>query len=490
MLEILNNKSNKELELYMKNIIKEYTLECKIDKKVLERKSYQVKMINEKWKYINGEIDNYKNGEKVLYEKTFLSHGKAVYWSVRNVRMPWEYALFSMKKAYFSCNCGHDFESTIANVSRKTWCPFCSTNHTSKLCDDEECKKCYSSSFASYPRAVHWSALNKIKPRYVISGTSQLYKFNCEICLHTFDQSPLDITNRNNWCSYCAGKKLCESKSCKTCEERSFANHKKAIYWHEKNNITPRQAFKKSSTKYWFTCDKCNHVFDIALDNLTMQNCWCYYCNKGQLCNDNECEICFNNSFASYPMAKYWSIKNIKTPRMVFKFSYKKYIFDCFNCDNEYVNVIATISSGHWCSCTVNKTETKLYNYLLLKYNNIVINKQQKFAWCVSVNILSFDFCIEEYKLIIELDGVQHFEQVSNWKSPEYTQQRDKHKMICANNNGYSVIRLLQTDVWYGKGNWERKLCDAINLVINGGKVMNILIGDRYEMDYFEVDWL
>jgi very-short-patch-repair endonuclease len=54
---------------------------------------------------------------------------------------------------------------------------------------------------------------------------------------------------------------------------------------------------------------------------------------------------------------------------------------------------------------------------------------------------------IEEHKKIIELDGPQHFTQVANWRAPELQQQQDLFKTKCANENGYSVIRVLQTDV-------------------------------------------
>ena len=45
------------------------------------------------------------------------------------------------------------------------------------------------------------------------------------------------------------------------------------------------------------------------------------------------------------------------------------------------------------------------------------------------------------------MDGPQHFGQVANWRSPELQRQQDLYKMKCANENGYSVIRVLQKDV-------------------------------------------
>lgn len=38
------------------------------------------------------------------------------------------------------------------------------------------------------------------------------------------------------------------------------------------------------------------------------------------------------------------------------------------------------------------------------------MNNQVKFEWCKKIKHLIFDFVIEERKLIIEVDGIQHFE--------------------------------------------------------------------------------
>ena len=83
----------------------------------------------------------------------------------------------------------------------------------------------------------------------------------------------------------------------------------------------------------------------------------------------------------------------------------------------------------------------------MIRYVNIV--KGFRTNWCKNSNghILPYDFCIEENNIIIELDGAQHFRQVRNWKSPEEQFENDKYKEKCANENSYSVIRLLQEDV-------------------------------------------
>ena len=60
------------------------------------------------------------------------------------------------------------------------------------------------------------------------------------------------------------------------------------------------------------------------------------------------------------------------------------------------------------------------------------------------------------------MDGVQHFEQVSNWKCPIKTQKRDIRKMKLALDQNMTVIRLLQQDVYKDKNNWEKRLFSLI----------------------------
>ena len=78
---------------------------------------------------------------------------------------------------------------------------------------------------------------------------------------------------------------------------------------------------------------------------------------------------------------------------------------------------------------------------------------------------LSYDFAITSKKLLIELDGIQHFEQVSNWKPPHEAMATDVFKMKRALENGFTVIRILQDHVWNDVGNWEYHLKDAISRV-------------------------
>lgn len=276
--------------------------------------------------------------------------------------------------------------------------------------------------------------------------------------------------------------KLCDAGDYKKCYNKSFISHPRAKFWSKDNLISARDVAKNSHRTYKFNCGDCFHTFDAIPNVITSKNQWCPYSSypPQKLCSDEGCIRCYTKSFASSEKAKYWSDKNIKKPRYVFKSeNSSKYLFDCPFCEDEYESTLNNISNGNWCDCIVNKTEIILYNWLKNNYNyNFDIEKQKKFEWCKNIRCLPFDFCIDELKLLIELDGRQHFEQVSNWISPEENQKIDKHKMNLANDNGYSIIRIYQPHVWNNKNSWEINLRNAVK---SYNIVTNIFIGEIYK---------
>jgi len=87
---------------------------------------------------------------------------------------------------------------------------------------------------------------------------------------------------------------------------------------------------------------------------------------------------------------------------------------------------------------------------------------------------------IESSKIIIELDGDQHFKQVWNWNSHNETRKIDVYKMKKSLENSYSVIRLLQTDVYGDKGNWKSELLKTIKKY-EEPTIICISNGEEYE---------
>ena len=99
--------------------------------------------------------------------------------------------------------------------------------------------------FNEHPKAQFWSKKNSLLPENVALNSHKKFIFDCE-CGHEFESNLNNINALNNWCPYCANKKLCDDINCKDCFEKSFASHPKAIYWSDDNLLKPRQVLKKS----------------------------------------------------------------------------------------------------------------------------------------------------------------------------------------------------------------------------------------------------
>ena len=420
----------------------------------------------------------------IPYEKSFASHEKSKFWSDKNNIKPINVALNSNKNFIFKCGeCNHEF-ITKPNiiVSTNSWCGFCSNK---KLCNDNECKKCYEKSFASHPKSKYWNIENKLQPRYVFKGYREKVKFNCFKCNHVFEACLQDVSS-GSWCNYCKGYKFCND-NCNICFLKSFASNEKSQFWSPKNKIPPHQVAKATHEKYIFDCKKCGHEFSMSPASINANN-WCQYCSiqTKALCNNDTCMHCFNRSFASSPNAKYWHEDNKLKPREVALNSRNKIKFKCEK-GHLFESKLNSISGMNtFCPICCNKTEELVFKELQKKYNKIRI--QFKAKWCKNNKntcYLPFDFVLENEKIIIELDGRQHFKQVGNWENPIDIQSRDKYKMQKANENQYSVIRITQEYVVQKNSQWFKELIENIEKVINESKVQNIYICKNNEYDIY-----
>jgi len=114
--------------------------------------------------------------------------------------------------------------------------------------------------------------------------------------------------------------------------------------------------------------------------------------------------------------------------------------------------------------CKTSKGNKYIFN--ILKENNINFEDEYKFKDCVDERPLPFDFYLLDYNLIIEYDGIEHFEPVnfgSETMTPEeafeYVQRHDKIKNEYCERNNIGIIR-----IGY-KENLEERMEDILNLI-------------------------
>lgn len=439
--------------------------------------------------------ENNEDGRcQTCFQKSFASHEKAQYWDKDKNKINTSNVIKNSHDTYwFNCDCGHSFEIVLKCITgQNIWCPYCAIP-SKKLCENNEdghCQTCFQKSFACHEKVKYWDRnKNNEHPSYVFKKSAKKCWFNCD-CGHSFDISLHNLCCQGSWCQYCSNQILCENNEdghCQTCFQKSFASHDIAKYWDkDKNKIDSSAIFKISGKKYHFKCD-CGHSVEKTLSSINKQSLGCPYCSvpTKKLCDNNEdghCKICFQKSFASHTMCKYWDMnKNKVHPSLICKGSEKTGWFKCKYGHLFEMRLYCITGQNTWCPYCINKTEQKLFDALSIYYPDLV--QQFRVEWCKNKSYLPFDFVIESKKVIIELDGPQHFIQISNWQPPEEIHMNDMYKMKCANQNGYTIIRLLQEDVYYDTYDWLTEL----QSVIHSNHSQNIFLSKNGEYDGFIV---
>jgi hypothetical protein len=232
------------------------------------------------------------------HHRSFASYdaAKVSMWSPQNKQHPSQMPLYKNDiKFCFDCkDCGHVFSSTLNNISKGQWCPYCTTSNK-KVCGDRECTFCFPNSFASYDseKVAAWASRNIQQPWQVTKSSDKKNWFDCSDCYHQFECSPLNVS-QGRWCPYCASRKLCDIEGCFHCHERSFASYhetEKVQAWSGINKKEPWQMTLYSNEFVAFDCYKCGHQFSKAVCHISYGG-WCPYCTRHAICGKQDCTFC------------------------------------------------------------------------------------------------------------------------------------------------------------------------------------------------------
>ena len=405
---------------------------------------------------------------------------------------PENYKAGSNKKIWWLCpnickeGCCHEWETVISRrcLGIPSGCPFCSTNKL-QFCIHDSLKYTH----PDISKQWHPTKNGDLKPESFTSGSSKKIWWLCEKtcfegCNHEWETT---ISSRKSGfsCPFCCSpqQKICKHESIK------FTHPQLAIEWHPtKNNTINIEEIKWGTHQIvWWKCshtcnEGCIHEWKAEVKSRIYGNS-CPYC-----CIPTK-QFCIHQSilYTNPDLIKEWHpTKNgdLKPENFTYG-STQKIWWIC----NQYKSHEWNTSIGNrritGCPDCINKTEDKLYNELIKYYVNL--KRQFKVDWCINIRKLPFDFILEDNKIIIELDGLQHFKDIQYFKSIFIDRHKtDKYKMKCANDNGCSVIRLLQSDVFYDTYNWLEELKTNIEKIKNGNIVQNIYMCKDNEYDIFQ----
>lgn len=331
----------------------------------------------------------------------------------------------------------------------------------------------------------------KILSRYVKSKEKVLCK--CLICKHEWEVTPTNLL-KNRGCPVCAEKSRRKNK---TKSNEQFLEELKSI----NKNILPLEEYTNCNKKIkvrclideyeWctkpanllsgFGCSKCGDVYrkntqefiqemkeinpniEILgeyINNKTKIKCKCKICNyewKSIPSNLLRNEGCFKCGLQRLSLSKRITNENFVkklnkiNPNIIpleeYELSNKKILCKCKICNNEWKVIPSSLLMGFGCpNCNLSKLE--LRTKIELDLLNINYLTQYKFDNCRNILPLPFDFYLPDYNILIEVDGIQHFESVKHFNGEngfKKTKYRDNIKnKYCEENN----IKLIRIPYW------------------------------------------
>lgn len=137
----------------------------------------------------------------------------------------------------------------------------------------------------------------------------------------------------------------------------------------------------------------------------------------------------------------------------------------CKICEHEWNPLANNLLSGYGCpNCNMSSLEQFVYSYL---YNNS-INFEQRYTFSnlkgIGNKLLSYDFYLPNCNLLIECQGIQHYQPIKHFGGKEkfkIQQEHDKRKREYAKENN---IKLLEIPYWDYE-NIEQILLRELSLV-------------------------
>lgn len=370
----------------------------------------------------------------------------------------------STKKYWWLCpatcpeGCPHEWDAFVSNRCKgKQKCPFCAISQQ---------KVCFHTSIVgTHPaEAVQWHPTKngELRPEDFSYGSEKVVWWLCpkSTCAGNCPHEWATEISKRMKRGVDAGCPFCASNHKSVCVHNSIVTthpHLLAEWDYEKNvGIMPEKLIAGSCQKVWWKCQNtceygCEHRWEARISDRTLKDTGCPYC-----CIQRQ-KFCVHQTIAyTHPhLTEEWHPdKNgdSKPDQFISGCDHKAWWICKTNPKHEWVSKISSRVNGSGCHYCVNKTESALYLYLTSHYPDTI--RQFKLESCRRVYCLPYDFCIPSLKIIIEMDGGQHFKQVSNWLAPEETLKRDIFKMQKAEAEGYKVIRVTQEDVFWKGDKW------------------------------------
>lgn len=213
------------------------------------------------------------------------------------------------------------------------------------------------------------------------------------------------------------------------------------------------EEYRNNKSKLLIKCDK-NHEFMMRFDSFV---------------NGNRCPYCYGNVKYTYEeIKKYIESFEYTLLSTEYKNNKGKLLIKCPN-GHIWETKYNSFQQGHRCPiCNISKGEQRIINYLNNENIEYVFQKEFEDLLGVGNGLLSYDFYLPQYNLLIEYQGQFHDGSTDYQTEEQFEKQQehDKRKREYAEKNN---IKLLE--IWYWDfDNIEKILNKRIKSMINREK--------------------
>ncbi len=313
--------------------------------------------------------------------------------------------------------CGHIYRVTPNNfLNCHNRCPFC--NGGIKKTDRQFKDKVYSLVGDEYT----------FLDSYVNANTKLRVKHNK--CGHIYRVTPNNFL-RGHYCSYCAGL-----------IKKTDAQFKKEVYGLVGDEYTFLDSYVNAKTKLRVKHNKCGHIYRVTPNDF-LTNSRCSYCSGKHKKTNKE----FQQEVHNLVKDEYTFLDSYVNAHIKLRVKHNK-------CGNVY-EVAPTEFFSHNTRCPYcNSPKGETIISKILDTLNINYEAQKIFDDLRDTQPLSYDFFIPDQNILIEYQGIQHYQPIDYFggdKVFEKQRKHDKMKLDYARDHHYNLIAIPYTKDTFSK---------------------------------------
>lgn len=299
----------------------------------------------------------------------------------------------------------------------------------------------------------------KVNVNDLSAGSSVKVLIKCDECEKRYEMKWNHYNRCKNedntiYCNSCAHKlyagenmRKTRLKNSITFQQWCIENDRQDVLnrWdYDLNNYLPNEISYASCKKCWFKCSQGIHQSELKdIHHFTNGHKGSIVCNQ---CNSIGQYLI--NIYGKDAIEKYWSNKNVVNSFLVDYKSNKKVWIICSKCGHEKnIKPKDFVQQGLGCqSCSDGISYPEKFIESLLQQLNVEhISQLSKttFKWC---DRYKYDKYLIKSNIIIEIHGIQHYEESRRGRSLKEDQENDEIKKQLAYSNGFNKDNYIVID--------------------------------------------